>query len=168
MNLAIALMLLGGEWSAPAEIRNDETLCLTYRARFTGSHLVVEIQPEPGWHTFSMDNKQRQTAALQGRMSLGSEKPTTVVVTEGLTIAGPWRQTAPEDFSKPDIQWYSYGFSKQATLAAPAKASDPKTVIRVRGQACSDSVCRNVDVPLLVDLTPGPPVALPGLAQVLR
>jgi len=164
---AALLLLLAGDWSAPAEVRHDETLCLTYRARYTGTHLVVEITPEPGWHTFSMDNKQRQAAALKGRMSLGAEKPTTVSVT-GATLAGEWLQTAPEDFSKPDIQWYSYGFSKPALLAAPVKAANGKAEITVKGQACSDSVCKNVESTLAVDLTPGAPADLSQLTPLAR
>jgi DsbC/DsbD-like thiol-disulfide interchange protein len=163
-----AVLMLAGEWSAPVEVRHDETLCLTYRARYTGTHLVVEIAPEPGWHTFSMDNKQRQTAALKGRMSLGAEKPTTVAVGAGATLEGEWMQSAPEDFSKPDIQWYSYGFSKPATLAAKARASAAATELTIKGQACSDSVCKNVETTLKVDLTPGSPADLAALTPLVR
>lgn len=167
MNLLLVLTVLAGEWSAPVEIRNDETLCLTYRARYTGTHLVVEITPEPGWHTYSMDNKQRQTLALKGRMSLGSEKPTSVTAGNGIAVTGPWRQSAPEDFSKPEIQWYSYGFAKSALLAAPAKSTAAQATVTVKGQACSESVCRNVEVPLTVDLRPGGERP-PALTEVLR
>ena len=48
-----------GPWSAPAEVRSDDNLCLTYRARLDGPYLVIRAKVEPGWHTFAMDNKVR-------------------------------------------------------------------------------------------------------------
>jgi DsbC/DsbD-like thiol-disulfide interchange protein len=168
MITALALLLLAGDWSAPAVIEHNDAPAITYRARFDGSHLIVEIRPESGWHTYAMDNKQRQDAALKGRKSLGAEKPTTVVVGEDLQINGPWRQSTPEDFSKPEIQFYSFGFGKPSLLAAPAKASTKTAHVTVKGQACSDSVCIPVNVTLAVDLTPGTPADLSALTELLR
>lgn len=167
MITALALLLVAGDWSAPAQIEHNDQLAMEFRARFDGSHLIVEIRPEPGWHTYAMDNKQRQDAALKGRPSLGSEKPTTVSAGAGLTITGPWRQSPPEDFSKPEIQFYSYGFAKPSLLAAPAKATAKSAEVTVKGQACSDSVCLPVNVTLTVDLTPGPAADLSGLTPLI-
>jgi DsbC/DsbD-like thiol-disulfide interchange protein len=168
MTTLLALMFLAGDWTPPVQIEHNDAPAITYRARFDGSHLVVEIRPESGWHTYAMDNKQRQDAALKGRKSLGSEKPTTVEAGEGLTIGGPWRQSAPDDFSKPEIQFYSYGFGKQSLLAAPAKASAQTASVTVKGQACTESVCLPVNVTLTVDLTPGAPADLSALTELLR
>lgn len=168
MTPVLALLLLAGDWSAPVQIEHNDRLAMEYRARFDGAHLIVEIRPEPGWHTYAMDNKQRQDAALKGRKSLGSEKPTTVSAGEGLTIVGSWRQSPPEDFSKPEIQFYSYGFAKPSLLAAPAKATAKTAEVIVKGQACTDSVCLPVSVTLNVDLTPGAPADLAGLTDLVR
>lgn len=167
MTTLLALTLLAGDWSAPAQIEHNDQLAMEFRARYDGSHLIVEIRPEPGWHTYAMDNKQRQDAALRGRKSLGSEKPTTVSVSGGLTITGPWRQSPPEDFSKPEIQFYSYGFSKPSLVAAPAKATAKTAEVTVKGQACTDSVCLPVSVTLTVDLSPGPPADLSSLIRLI-
>lgn len=168
MTAVLTILLLAGDWSAPAQIEHNDQPAIEYRARYDGSHVIVEIRPEQGWHTYAMDNKQRQDAALKGRKSLGSEKPTTVEAGEGLTIAGPWRQSAPDDFSKPEIQFYSYGFGKPSLLAAPAKASAKTAEVTVKGQACTESVCLPVNVTLTVDLTPGEPANLASLTNLLR
>jgi DsbC/DsbD-like thiol-disulfide interchange protein len=168
MTTVLALLLLSGDWSAPVQIEHNDRLAMEFRARFDGAHLIVEIRPEPGWHTYAMDNKQRQDAALKGRRSLGSEKPTTVEAGEGLTVTGPWRQSPPEDFSKPEIQFYSYGFAKPSLLAAPAQASAKSAEVIVKGQACTDSVCLPVTAHLKVDLTPGAPTDLAGLTGLVR
>jgi DsbC/DsbD-like thiol-disulfide interchange protein len=167
MTAFLALMLFAGEWSAPAQIEHNDRVAIEYRARFDGAHLLVEIRPEPGWHTYAMDNRQRQAAALKGRKSLGSEKPTTVAAGEGLTITGPWRQSPPEDFSKPEIQFYSYGFARPSLLAAPAKTSAKTAEVTVKGQACSESVCLPVHATLTVDLAPGTPADLSGLIALV-
>lgn len=168
MTSLFLLLLVAANWSEPALVEHDDQPVLSYRARFDGSHLIVEIKPEPGWHTYAMDNKQRQTAALKGRMSLGSEKPTSVVVGNGLAVTGEWRQSEPQDFSKPEIQFYSYGFGKTSLLAAPVKPESDKAEVTVKGQACSESVCRNVEVVLTVDLKPGSREDLSALTDLLR
>jgi hypothetical protein len=148
MGLAAATAAGAGPWSKPAEVRQDTTLCVTYRARFAGEYLVVEARHEPGWHTNSMDNDKRAAEKLAGKKALGVDRPTTITA-EGIEIAGPWYQTAPKDFSKPDLLWYTWGFDALAQFAAKVKS--PKTgQITIRGQACSEASCRNIDLTITV------------------
>ena len=79
---------------------------------------MVRAAIEPGWHTFAMDNKQRAEEKLAGRKSLGIDHPTEITLTGGLEMAGPWYQTPPKDFSKPELRWFSWGFERQALFAA--------------------------------------------------
>ena len=146
-----ALTAQGAEWTAPVEVQHEYKTCISYRAKYTGGVLVVEAAIAPGWHTFAMDNQQRQQEALAGKPSLGIELPTQVTLASGLTAQGPWFQTGPKDFSKPEIRWYSWGFERQAVFAVKARpaASGPARV-GIRAQACTESVCKNVDVSLEV------------------
>ena len=82
-------------WTAPVEVRHDDNLALSYRARYTGDYLVVETKVEKGWHTFALDNEVRHTQKLAGKPSLGVEKSTVVKVEEGLKTEGSWLQTDP-------------------------------------------------------------------------
>jgi hypothetical protein len=134
-------------WSAPVEVRHDETLCLTYQAKLDGPFLVVRANIEPGWHTFAMDNKVRAEEKLAGKPSLGIDRPTEISVTEAMQISAPWYQTAPQDFSKPELRWFSWGFEKQAMFAARVRRPASGTIqIAISGQACTDTICRNIDV----------------------
>lgn len=141
--LLLASTLIAGDWTSPVEVRHDETLCLSYRARLDGSYLVVEAAIEPGWHTFAMDNKQRAEEKLAGKRSLGMDRPTEIAVS-GLSVTGPWLQTPPKDFSKPEIRWYSFGFEQQARFAAKVEGAGPAK-ISIRGQACTETTCKNID-----------------------
>lgn len=161
-------LLTAGDWSAPVEVRNDDQLCVTYRARWDGELLAVHAKLEPGWHTFAMDNKERQDIKLAGKPSLGVEKPTTVRVTGGLTVEGPWMQTNPKDFSKPELRWFSWGFDDEAYFVAKVrKAGTEPAEITIKGQACSGSICKNVTVTVPVSLTaPGDKISLAGLVPL--
>ena len=139
------------EWSAPVEVFHDDRRCITYRGLWTGEDLVVEAVIEPRWHTFAMDNKKRQAEKLAGKPSLGIEKPTEIKVESGLEVQGGWRQLPPQDFSKPEIQWYSFGYEQKALFAVKAKPSGAGPAeVRVRAQACSESICKNVDIVITV------------------
>lgn len=152
----IAITAGAAEWSAPVEVRHDDKLALTYQAMFDGEHLLVKAAIQPTWHTFVMDNKQRQQEKLAGKPSLGIEKSTEITVSGGLEITGPWLQSAPQDFSKPEIRWFTWGFENQALFAAKAKPAGPGPAqINVKGQACSADICRNIDVTLAVPASPG-------------
>jgi hypothetical protein len=153
-----------GEWTQPVEVRHDEKLVMTYRAMWDGDLLLVRAALEPDWHTFVMDNKQRQQEKLAGKPSLGIEKSTEISVTDGLDIAGPWLQSAPKDFSKPEIRWYTWGFEREAAFAAKArKTGSGPARVEVRGQACAADICKNIHVTMAVPLTAGKPARRTGM-----
>jgi DsbC/DsbD-like thiol-disulfide interchange protein len=135
-----------GEWSEPVEVRHDENLCLSYQARLDGPFLVVRAKIESGWHTFAMDNRQRAEEKLAGRRSLGIDHPTEILLSGGLEKMGPWFQTPPKDFSKPELRWFSWGFEQQALFATKVRRTPGATRITIRGQACTDTICKNIDV----------------------
>jgi hypothetical protein len=140
-------------WTEPVDVRHDSKVVLSYRARWDGDVLVVKAAIQPGWHTFAMDNKERQLEKLAGKPSLGIEKSTEINVTDGLTLAGPWSQSVPRDFSKPEIRWFSWGFEGDATFAAKARRTGTEPArVEVRGQACSGDICKNIDVSVTVPL----------------
>src|SRR5882672_8473762 len=142
-----------GAWTDPVEVRHEETLSLSYRARLDGPFLVVQTTIEPGWHTFAMDNRQRAEEKLAGRKSLGIDHPTEIAVTGGMALAGPWYQSPPKDFSKPELRWFSWGFEGQALFVAKARRSGTVPArIAIRGQACTEATCKNIDVEISVPL----------------
>ena len=145
------LMLLAAAWTSPVEVHHDDNLCLSYQARLDGPYLVVRANLEPGWHTFSMDNKQRAEEKLAGKKSLGIDRPTEIVVTGGLQTAGPWFQSHPKDFSKPELRWFSWGFERQALFVARIRrAGGGAAHLALRGQACTETTCKNIDVEILL------------------
>jgi hypothetical protein len=142
-----------GDWTPAVEVRHDETLSISYQAKLDGPNLVVRATIEPGWHTFAMDNQVRAEEKLAGKPSLGIDRPTTIALTGSLQVAGPWRQTSPLDFSKPELRWFSWGFERQALFVAPIRRSASGTVrIGIRGQACTQTVCKNIDVTIPLPL----------------
>ena len=149
--LLITASLFAGDWSAPVEVRHDETLCLTYRARLDGPYLVVEAKIESPWHTFSMDNTKRAEEKLAGKKAISMDRPTEIVLSGGLAADGGWLQTPPKDFSKPQLRWFSWGFEDHATFAVKVKrlGAGPAK-LAIKGQACTDSICRNIDTSLTV------------------
>ena len=170
-----ALPARAGDWTPAVEVRHDETLSISYQAKLDGPNLLVRATIEPGWHTFAMDNQVRAEEKLAGKPSLGIDQPTKITLTGGgLQVAGPWRQTAPLEFSKPELRWFSWGFERQAVFAARVRRTASGTVrIGIRGQACTETVCRNIDVTIPLPL-PKPnkeadtaaDIALTGLVPV--
>ena len=153
--LACAGVALAADWTAPVSVTHEFKPCITYRARLTGEYLVVEAKIATPWHTFAIDNEERAAEKLAGRQSLGIDQPTRIELSGGLDVAGPWHQSPPKDFSKPDIRWYTFGFEEKAIFAAKVKrsgGSGPATV-EIRGQACTDTTCKNVDLELSLPLT---------------
>jgi len=149
----MAVMVLcaanGAEWSEPADVHHEETLCLSYRARLDGSYLVVRAKIEPGWHTFAMDNKQRAEDKLAGKRSLGIDHPTEITLTGGLEVTAPWLQSPPKDFSKPELRWFSWGFEREAVFVAKIRRTGTTPArLAIRGQACTETTCKNIDVEL--------------------
>src|SRR5258708_2376999 len=116
--------LLAADSPDPAAVYHDDKLVLSYRAAWIGDYVVVRARIEPAWHTFCMDNKRRQLEKLAGKASLGIEKSTEIKV-EGAEVTGPWFQSPPKDLSKPEIQWFTFGFEEQAEFAAKLRPSPP-------------------------------------------
>ena len=142
-----------GDWTDAVEVRHEENLCLAYRARLDGPFLVVRATLESGWHTFAMDNVRRAEEKLAGRRSLGIDHPTEIIPAGGLEVIGPWYQTPPKDFSKPELRWFSWGFEHEAVFVAKVRRSGTATArIAVRGQACTETTCKNIDVAISLPL----------------
>ena len=152
-----AASLSAGGWSAPAEATDAAgTPLVTCRAKLSGDHLVVEIRAIEGWHVYAMDNERRAKEALAGKMSLGVEQNTEVQVAGGLKVVGGWYQTKPEDFSQPDLRWFSYGFEGTSILAAEVeRTSGDSARVTVRAQACDSASCVAVEADLDVPLADG-------------
>jgi hypothetical protein len=155
LNIVIALacssVAFAAEWGAPVDVLHEMKPCVTYRARLDGDLLVVEAALQPGWKTFAIDNEQRAAEKRAGKPSLGIDQPTQITPVKGLEIVGPWYESPPKDFSKPQLRWYTFGYQEQAKFAVKAKmtGSGPAE-IGIRGQACTDTTCKNIDVTLLV------------------
>jgi hypothetical protein len=145
---------LASDWSAPVDVLHELKPCVTYRARLNGDVLVIQASLQPGWHTFAMDNERRAAEKLAGKPSLGIDQPTKIKFEGGLELASTWSQTAPKDFSKPELRWYSWGFEQQALFTAKVRRSGPGPArIDIRGQACTETTCKNVDVSLTLPLS---------------
>ena len=167
----LTILLIAGEWTAPVEVRSQEDLCLTYKAKLDGPFLVVQATIEPGWHTFVMDNKTRAEEKLAGKRSLGIDHPTEIVLSGGLDAQGPWYQSPPKDFSKPELRYFSWGFDeRQAVFVTKVRRSAAGPArIGIRGQACTASVCKNIDVAIAIPLgsaDAAPQIDLKSLVQV--
>jgi hypothetical protein len=154
----LAATVHAGEWSAPVDVRHDDKVVLSYRAKWDGDYLVIRAAIQPGWHTFVMDNEQRLKEKLAGKQSLGIEKSTEISVANGLAVSGGWLQSAPKDFSKPELRWFTWGFEREATFAAKARktAAGPAQV-ELKAQACAADICKNIDVEMSVPLLPDTP-----------
>jgi len=134
------------DWSQPVEVRHEDVLCVSYQARLDGPYVVVRATVGPGWHTFAMDNQERAKEKLAGKPALSMDRNTEIT---GAAIDGPWYQSPPKDFSRPALRWFSWGFDREALFAAKLRAAPaPGTRLRLRGQACTDTICKNIDVEL--------------------
>ena len=174
LTLAFAFTLVAQtpQWSEPAEVRYEDQVCVSYRARIDGSYLVVRATVGEGWHTFSMDNEQRAKEKLAGKQPLSIDK-STEIAPAGLKIEGPWYQTPPKDLSHPELRWFSWGFDKEAVFVARvARAQGTSSRVTIRGQACTDKICKNVDTAMTVSIpaqraaNASPEIKLNDLAQV--
>jgi len=142
-----------GDWTDPVEVRHDLKRCVSYRARLAGEYLVVQATHEAGWHTYAMDNKQRAEEKLAGRQSLGIDGPTEIKLTQGLEAAGPWYQSPPKDLSRPELQWFTWGFDGQALFVAKVRRSGAGPArIAIGGQACTETTCKKIDVAISLPL----------------
>lgn len=134
-------------WTPPVEVRHEDAVCVAYQARLDGPYLVVRADIGKGWHTFAMDNQRRAAEKLAGKPALSVDKATEIAASGGLEIDGQWRQTPPKDFSRPELRWFSWGFEQQAVFAAKVRRTGTAAAsLRVRGQACTETICKNIDV----------------------
>jgi hypothetical protein len=148
-----ASSVFAGQWSAPVDVLHEMKPCVTYRARLEGDNLVIQASLQPGWHTFTMDNERRAAEKLAGKPSLGIDQPTQIKVSKGLSVEGSWNQSQPKDFSKPELRWFSWGFERQAIFAAKVQQSGQGPAqVEIRGQACTETTCKNIDVALSLPL----------------
>lgn len=114
-----------------------------------GIYLIVRARHEAGWNTYAMDNELRAAAALTGKKSLGIEQGIDIKVERGLELDDRWRQTEPQDFSQPVIRWFTYGFDETALFACRVKeVTSDQVILRIRGQACNDEECCQLNVAL--------------------
>ena len=142
-----------GDWTDAVEVRHELKRCVSYRARLAGEFLVVQASHEAGWHTYAMDNKQRAKEKLAGRESLGIDGPTEIRLTQGLEVVGPWYQSPPKDYSRPELLWFTWGFDGQALLVAKVRRSGAGPArIAVGGQACTETTCKQIDVAISLPL----------------
>jgi hypothetical protein len=142
---AFPLLAQTPQWSEPADVRYEDQLCVSYRARIEGPYLVVRATVGEGWHTFSMDNEQRAKEKLAGKQPLSIDK-STEIAPSGLELEGPWYQTPPKDLSHPELRWFSWGFDKEAMFVAKiGRIQAASSQLTIRGQACTDKICKNVD-----------------------
>jgi len=151
MQMALLLWMALAEWSQPAEVRHEDALAVEYTARVDGPYLVVRASVGQGWHTFALDNVQRVEEKLAGQPALSMDKSTEIAAAGGIEVQGGWRQAAPREFSRPELRMYSFGYDREALFAAKVRRTGAGPAkVRVRGQACTETVCKNVDVTLTV------------------
>jgi hypothetical protein len=84
----------------------------------------------------------------------------TEIAVSGLRVEGPWHQSPPRDFSRPELRMFSFGYDRDAIFAAKvSRAGAGSAKLRIRGQACTDTICKNIDVPLTVAVPAKPGVS---------
>ena len=160
--ILIAVSAMAADWTAPVEVRHEDELSISYQARLDGDMLLVRATLGPGWHTFAMDNKRRVDEKLAGKPAISNDRPTEIVASGGLQPVGGWYQTPPKDFSHPELRWFSWGFEGQALFAAKVRrAAAGPTKLALRGQACTATVCKNID--LALSLPAANPAGVTGL-----
>lgn len=159
---ATSLASAAADWSQPAEVRHEDALVIGYTARVDGPYLVVRANIAQGWHTFALDNVQRVQEKLAGKPALSMDRSTEIAMA-GAPIEGPWLQTPPKNFSRPELRMFSFGYDREVIFAVKLRPASLKTIaLRIRGQACTETVCKNIDVPLtvLVPSKRGKPVGI--------
>jgi DsbC/DsbD-like thiol-disulfide interchange protein len=151
-----ASLASAADWSQPAEVRHEDALVIPYTARVDGPYLVIRANIGQGWHTFALDNVQRVEEKLAGKSALSMDRSTEIAVA-GIQVEGPWHQSPPKDFSRPELRMFSFGYDRDAVFAAKVRrAAAGSAKLRIRGQACTETVCKNIDVPLTVALPAKP------------
>ena len=166
--LAALTAAYAAEWSQPVEVRHEDALCVSYEARFDGPYLVVRATIGPGWHTFAMDNKRRAEEKLAGKPALSMDRATEIKAAAGVEISAPWLQSTPKDLSRPELRWFSWGFEKGALFVAMARATGGPAKVRLQGQACTETICKNIDVAIAVPAGKSARVAETNLKELIE
>ena len=149
--MLFAVSAWAGDWTEPVAVGLGDEQAVSYRAKLDGDYLVVEATQTAGWHTYAMDNERRAAEALAGKKSLGIDAPTQIAVRGSLAVVGPWKQTEPHDYSRPAMRWYTWGYDDPALFAAKVtKTGAGAGEIAIRGQACDEKRCKNIDITLTV------------------
>jgi hypothetical protein len=157
------------QWTPPVHVEHDNQPVISYRAQLAGDYLVVEASLADGWKTFAMDNQKRADEKLAGKKALGIDRETSITVSGGLTLTNGWLQTPPKDYSRPELRWFTWGYQGKALFAAKvARKGSGVAALNIKGQACTESVCKNIDVDLNVPLAarPAPAIDLSALIPV--
>lgn len=139
----------GTALASKAVVRHGATPVVEYRAFYHEGYLIIESKHSKGWHTYALDNEQRAQKALNGKQSLGIEQGTVIELNDSVKTAGPWLQTKPKDFSKPELRWYTYGYDGIAHFARKIKQPKENLEVKIRGQACSGETCCRIVVELV-------------------
>ncbi|MBK5295050.1 MAG: hypothetical protein JJE04_25660 [Acidobacteriia bacterium] len=151
--LMIAATAWAADWTEPVHVRQELKPVVSYRARWDGAYLIVQATHDDGFHTYAMDNVKRAEEKLAGKQSLGIDSPTQINVSDGLLVEGGWQQTPPKDLSKPELRWYTWGYDGPAVFVAKARRTGAGPArIAIRGQACTDTTCKNIDVTISLPL----------------
>ena len=147
--LLFASLAAAADWSQPVEVRHEDALCCLLHGPRGRPYLVVRATVGEGWHTFSLDNEKRVTEKLAGQPALSMDKPTEIAAT-GLQVEGGWLQSPPKEFSRPELRMYAFGYDREAIFAAKVRRAAGAAKLRIRGQACTATICKNIDVALTV------------------
>lgn len=149
--LLLPLTLWAAEWTEPGAVKMGVETCVEYQAKIEGGYLTVRATHFGDWHTYAMDNELRAAEKLAGKMSLGIDAPTRITVTGGVKTTGGWLQSEPVDLSRPEIRWYTFGFEEPAFFVTKIeRVGNGPAEIAVRGQACTATQCKNIELTLSV------------------
>ncbi|MGJ8672180.1 Trx7/PDZ domain-containing (seleno)protein [Rubritalea sp.] len=127
-------------WSATEAIRKGNEIAVEYRATITNKHLIIEAKHHKGWHTYALNNPQL-AIKLKGKVG-DQDLPTAITLPSNIKPSQGWLQSPPNDYSKPEIHWYTWGFEGTSYFAI-ALDEMPKQAIEVgiRSQACTSESC---------------------------
>lgn len=143
-----------GLWSEKVWVDNGQEVCVVYQAAVYRDAVVVKFAHQKPWHSYSLDNEARAKKALAGKKSLGTEQSTAIAV-KGAKVDEIWYQTKPTNFSKPDLLWFSWGYTGQGYFAskfdvdsyiATTAKQNRDLSVHITGQSCSKGTCLPIDV----------------------
>ncbi|HEY0928432.1 MAG TPA: protein-disulfide reductase DsbD domain-containing protein [Gemmatimonas sp.] len=143
--LASIALLIGSNVSSlpvqPVERVKWAVTRVTRAVRGDTQFVQIGAQIDPGWHVYSLTQQPDGPFPLRvtsGPASAGSNTPWTVAG----TVKGPVPERQPTSPFGIPVEWYSGAPQFSVPLIANAAASGTSTaVLRVRYQACSDTLC---------------------------